>query len=153
MNKNQLQGKLLAKGVRRFLRRSLDFQTLDEFVPTIGLRVDVMAIGAKGEIWIIECKSSRTDYMTDTKWENYLDFCDQFFWAVDSNFPHELLPEKTGLIFADRHDAEIIRHGETIKLASARRRAIMLKFARAAAGRYHIFSETLNRERNPLKQW
>lgn len=144
MNQNISTGKLLARGVRRYLRRSLNFQTLDEFVPRSGLRVDVIAIDNKGEIWIIECKSSRADYVSDSKWQGYLEYCDQFFWAVDSKFPHQLLPRETGIIFADMHDAEIMRYGGIKKLAAARRRAILIKFARTAAGRYHYLSEEMN---------
>ena len=56
---DQLQpGQLLARGVCRHLR-SHDFVCVEELVPTSGLRVDVMALGPKGEVWVIECKSSR----------------------------------------------------------------------------------------------
>ena len=129
-------GKLLARGVQRHLRRHHDFATLDEFSPVGGLRVDVVGIGPRGEIWVVECKSSRLDYMSDSKWRGYLEWCDRFFWAVDRHFPYDLLPEDTGLIFADRHDAEIVRMGEEMKLAAARRRKLLLKFARNAAERH-----------------
>ena len=102
-----------------------------------------MAIGPSGEIWIIECKSSRADYLSDSKWQGYLGYCDQFFWAVDSEFPHELLPKETGIILADRHDAEIIHHGEIKTLAPARRRKQLLKFARTAARRHDILTEAV----------
>ena len=79
--------------------------------------------------------------MSDAKWQGYLDYCDQFFWAVDGQFPHELLPPETGLILADQHDAEIVRYGDARKLAPARRRKLMLKFGRTAAERHHNLSE------------
>ncbi len=104
-----------------------------ELVPAPGLRVDVMALGPKGEIWIVECKSSRADFTSDRKWQGYLDFCDRFFWAVDAAFPTELLPDETGLIIADGYDAEILRIGPEAKLAGARRKAMVQKFARHAA--------------------
>ena len=128
-------GRLLARGVQRHLRRSHDFATLDEFSPTSGLRVDVIGVGPKAEIWVVECKSSRLDYMSDSKWRGYLDWCDRFFWAVDSRFPYDLLPEDTGLIIADRHDAELVRMPEAHKLSAARRKKVLLKFARNAADR------------------
>ena len=102
-----LPGQLLARGVCRHLR-NYDFVSVEELVPTSGLRVDVMALGPKGEIWVIECKSSRADFQADHKWQGYLEWCDRFFWAVDSNFPTELLPDESGLIIADGYDAEII---------------------------------------------
>ena len=51
-------GQRLARGVSRHMR-ALGFASLEEFVPTRGLRVDVLALGPKGELWVIECKSSR----------------------------------------------------------------------------------------------
>ena len=50
-----MPGQRLARGVARALR-AMDFVTVEELVPTSGLRVDVMALGPKGEIWVIECK-------------------------------------------------------------------------------------------------
>jgi hypothetical protein len=129
-----MPGQLLARGVCRAMR-SHDFVTVEELVPTPGLRVDVMAFGPKSEIWIIECKSNRADFQSDHKWQGYLEWCDRFFWAVDSDFPTELLPDDTGLILADAYDAEIILMGPEAKLASARRKVMMQKFARHAAVR------------------
>ncbi len=125
-------GQLLARGVARHLLGH-DFVSLQEIVPAPGLRVDVMALGPHGEVWVVECKSSRTDYITDRKWQGYLDWCDRFFWAVDADFPTELLPDETGLMLADSYDAEIVRMGPEAKLAGARRKAVLQKFARHAA--------------------
>ncbi len=129
-------GQLLARGVCRHLI-SHDFVSVEELVPTNGLRVDVMAVGPKGEIWVIECKSSRADFQSDHKWQGYLEWCDRFFWAVDAEFPTELLPDETGLIIADGYDAEILRMAPEDKLPPARRKVMMQKFARHAALRWH----------------
>ena len=125
-------GQLLARGVRRHLRGH-DFVTLAEFTPERGKRLDVMALGPKGELWVIECKSSRADFTSDGKWGGYLEWGDRYFWAVDADFPTDLLPEGTGLIIADAYDAAIIRMGPEVKLAPARRRAVTQRFARHAA--------------------
>jgi hypothetical protein len=130
-------GQLLARGVCRHLLTH-DFVSVEELTPTGGLRVDVMALGPKGEFWVIECKSSRTDYLTDHKWQGYMEWCDRFFWAVDADFPTELLPEDTGLIVADAYDAEIIRMAPEVKLPPARRKVMVQKFARHAALRWHL---------------
>ncbi len=127
-----MPGQLLARGVCRHLR-SHDFVSVEELVPKSGLRVDVMALGPKGEIWVIECKSSRADFQGDSKWQGYLEWCDRFFWAVDTNFPTDLLPDATGLILADAYDGEIIRMGPENRLAPARRKVMIQKFARHAA--------------------
>ena len=129
-------GQLLARGVCRYLA-SLDFVTVVELVPSTGLRVDVMGLGPKGEIWIVECKSSREDFITDQKWHGYLEWCDRYFWAVDEDFPTDLLPDSSGLIIADAYEAEIVRMGAEHKVAPARRKALVHKFARHAATRWH----------------
>lgn len=128
-------GQLLARGVCRHLL-SHNFVTLEEFVPERGKRVDVIALGPKGEIWVIECKSSRVDFTSDSKWDGYLEWCDRYFWAVDEAFPLELLPEETGLIIADAYGAELVRMPEEDKLAPARRKKMTLKFARDVALRH-----------------
>ena len=127
-----MPGQRLARGVCRHLR-ALDFVAIEEFVPAPGLRVDVLALGPKGELWVIECKSGRADFQSDRKWHGYLDWCDRFFWAVDQDFPTELLPDDTGLILADAYDAEILRMAPETPLAPARRKAMVQKFARHAA--------------------
>lgn len=130
-----MPGQILARGVCRHLRQH-DFVTIEEFVPGRGLRVDVMALGPKGELWVIECKSSRADFTSDAKWQGYLEWSDRYFWAVDEDFPTDLLPEDTGLIIADGYDADIIRVGPETRLAAARRKVLTQKFARHAARRW-----------------
>lgn len=127
-----MPGQLLARGVCRHLLQ-LGFATVEELTPAPGLRVDVMALGPKGEIWIVECKSGRADFVSDRKWRGYLEWSDRFFWAVDAKFPADLLPNDTGLMLADAYDAEILRVGPATPLAGARRKAMLQKFARHAA--------------------
>ena len=127
-------GQLLARGVARHLRR-LGFVSVEEFVPSRGLRVDVMGLGPKGELWVIECKSSRADFQSDSKWQGYLEWCDRYFWAVDMAFPTELLPAESGLIIADAYDAEVIRMAPENKVPPARRKVLIQKFATHAARR------------------
>lgn len=129
-------GQRLARGVCRHLR-CLDFAPVVEFVPAPGLRVDVMGLGPRGELWVVECKSSRADYLSDRKWQGYLDWCDRFFFAVDETFPAELLPGDAGLILADAYDAEILRMAPEMRLPAARRKALTQGFARHAAARLH----------------
>lgn len=133
-------GQRLQRGVCRHLL-DLDFACIEEFVPERGLRVDVMALGPKGEIWVVECKSSRADFTTDKKWQGYLEWSDRYFWAVDGDFPVDLLPEGTGLILADAYDAEIQRMGPETPVAPARRKVLTRKFARHAARRLQGFRD------------
>lgn len=120
---------------------------MEEFVPKDGLRVDVIGINTKSEIWIIECKSSRVDYISDQKWRNYLPFCDKFFFAVDHNFTQEILPEDSGLIVADEFGAEIIRFGPQLVLSPARRKVLITKFAINAGDRLHHQKENARNKR------
>ncbi len=133
-------GQLLARGVSRLLN-GYGFVSVEEFVPSRGLRVDVMGLGPKGELWVVECKSSLADFQTDNKWHGYLDWCDRYFWAVDQDFPTDLLPQDSGLIIADPYDAEIIRMAPEVKLAPARRKVMVQKFATHAARRLHALRD------------
>ncbi|MCB1397140.1 MAG: MmcB family DNA repair protein [Rhodobacter sp.] len=135
-----LPGQRLARGVCRLLR-SHDFATLDEVAPRPGLRVDVMGLGPRGEVWIIECKSSRGDFQSDRKWQGYLEWCDRYFWAVPQDFPAEILPEGAGLIIADDWFGEIVTMAPAHPLAAARRKALTLRFARMAALRHHAMRD------------
>ncbi len=127
-------GQRLARGVCRHLLQH-GFATVEELVPAPGLRVDVMALGPKGEVWIVECKSGRADFTSDRKWQNYLEWSDRFFWAVEADFPVDLLPPDTGLILADGYGGEIVRMAPETPLAGARRKVTVQKFARHAAMR------------------
>ncbi|AXI48813.1 DNA repair protein MmcB-related protein [Sulfitobacter sp. SK012] len=133
-------GQLLARGVSRHLS-ACGFACVEELVPTRGLRVDVMALGPKGELWVVECKSSRADFMSDAKWQGYLEWADRFFFAVDADFPTDLLPQDAGLIIADAYGAETLRMGPETKLAPARRKVVVQKFATCAARRLQILRD------------
>ena len=133
-------GVILARGVCRMLLHE-GFSCLTEFPVKTGRRMDICALGRKGEIWCIEVKSSRADFQSDAKWWDYLDWCDQLFFAVPEGFPEELLPSEHGLIRADAWGAEILREGSSDTLAAARRKAVTLRFARRAADRLARVSE------------
>jgi hypothetical protein len=127
-------GITLARGVCRMLMDQ-GFAPMTEFPVKTGRRMDVCAIGRKGEIWCVEVKSSRTDFQSDTKWWEYLDWCDQLFFAVPEGFPEEILPLDQGLIRTDAYGAEIVRDAPEDTLSAARRKAVTLRFARLAAER------------------
>lgn len=140
MREDLQPGQILARGVSRHLRHH-GFVSIEEFVPARGLRVDVMALGPKGELWVVECKSSRADFQADQKWQGYLEWCDRYFWAVDAEFPTDLLPEETGLIIADGYDAEILRMGPEDKLPAARRKRLTQDMVRFAARHLQAFRD------------
>ncbi len=103
-----------------------------------GRRADIVGISGSGEIWIVEVKSSIEDFRSDLKWPEYREFCDRLFFAVRPDFPVDVLPGDTGLILADRYAGEIVRPAPETPLAGARRKAMTLRFARAAAVRFSL---------------
>lgn len=130
------QAAAIQRGTCRLLQ-TLGHSVVTELPLATGRRADVMCLGRSGEIWIVEIKSSLADFQADAKWPEYRGHCDRFYFAVMSDFPHEVLPEETGLIFADRFGAELVREAPEHKLAGGRRKAVTLRFARAAASRLH----------------
>jgi hypothetical protein len=130
----------VARGVARLLLRH-DLAPMAEVSLEGGRRADLMALDPRGNIVIVEIKVSRADLMGDGKWPDYLDHCDRFFWAVPAGFDLRpldtpaFLPVRTGVIVADRYDAEIVREAHTTPLTSHQRRRCTLAFARRAARR------------------
>src|SRR4029453_19234009 len=122
----------LQRGVCRALR-ALGHSVVTELSLANGRRADVVGLSGAGDIAIVEIKSCLLDYRTDGKWEDYLEFCDRLYFAVSADFPCEVIPHEAGLILADRYGAELVREGAVERLTAARRKAMMLCFARAAA--------------------
>lgn len=130
----------VVRGVTRMLLRH-DLNAIAEVPLDGGRRADLMAIDARGGVVIVEIKVSRADLLGDAKWPDYLGHCDRFFWAVPAGFDvaplsgSAFLPERTGIIVADRYDATIIREAHSAPLAATARRRETLAFARRAARR------------------
>jgi hypothetical protein len=124
----------LARGICRALAQR-GFATLLEAPLANGRRADILALGRDGELVVVEIKSSVADFKSDRKWRDYRGFCDRLYFAVPAGFPAELIPEECGLIVADPFGAAVLREAAGAPLASARRRAVLLRFARLGAGR------------------
>ncbi len=131
----------VAAEVRRGISRLLvemGYSPLIELILKTGRRVDIAAINDKGEIVVVEVKSSIADFRNDRKWHEYLGFCDLFFFAVPPSFPSKILPDTVGLMVADRYGGEILRESPRAELSPARRKTVLLLFARSAANRVHL---------------
>ena len=129
----------VARGVVRLFCRQDRFAVC-EMPLRNGRRADLMAVDGHGELTIVEIKVAKSDLLGDGKWQDYLEHCDRFFWAVPPHLAHILeeeryLPSAAGLIVADRYDAVVIRDAAVRPLAAARRKVELLKFARRAARR------------------
>ena len=130
----------VARGVVRMLLRH-DLAAIPEVPLDGGRRADLMALDPRGQIVIVEIKVSRADLLGDGKWSDYLGHCDRFYWAVPAGFDTAplngaaFLPERTGVIVADRYDAAVLREARTEPLPAHVRKRCTLAFARRAARR------------------
>jgi hypothetical protein len=125
----------VVRGVSRML---LDrgFSPLTEFTLPNGRRLDVAAISDAGDIAAVEIKVSLADFRADEKWPEYLEYCDRYYFAVPDGFPVEVLPDAHGLIVADKFGAAIVREAPHSPITAARRKSLLIKFARTAAERF-----------------
>jgi hypothetical protein len=124
----------LARGTGRLLT-DMGYRSLAEFSLSSGRRPDLIGLDRRGAVVIVEIKASVPDFRADDKWRHYLAWCDRFYFAVAEGFPLDLLPSDEGQIIADGYGGAILRPASVRPLAPARRRALTLAFARAAAGR------------------
>ena len=98
-------------------------------------RADILALRGDGGIVCIEVKSGLRDFQTDGKWPEYLDYADALYFAVDADFPRDVLPAEAGLIVAHGREAAILREAPEEKLPPSRRRALLLHCALLAGTR------------------
>jgi hypothetical protein len=111
----------------------MGWSPLHEVTLPTGRRADILALRQDGGFACIEVKSGARDFLSDTKWPAYRDFSDALYFAVDADFPLDLVPMETGLIVAAPPLAEILREAPATPLAPARRRALLHRFATLAA--------------------
>ena len=128
--------RLVQRGVGRLLV-GLGFSVVYELPLASGRRADVAALSPAGDVWIVEIKSSVEDYKADRKWPDYRLHADRLYFATHAEVPAEIFPAQCGLIIADGFGAEILRDAPETRLASATRKAMTLRFAHAAARRFH----------------
>jgi len=124
----------VARGANRLLLAE-GLSAILEFTLPNGRRLDIAALAPDGSIVGVEIKVSLADLRADAKWQDYLSYCDLFFFAVPPEFPQAALPSETGLIVADRFGGAMIRESPRLRVAPARRRALTLRFAMVAAER------------------
>ena len=133
---NHLSAERITKAVANFFWEMGD-ATLSEFTLKTGRRVDLIALSRSQHITIVEVKSSLTDFSSDKKWQNYLDWADQFYFAVAENFPVERLADEMrfGILITDGFDTHILREAPLRKLPSQRRTHLIRRLAFAAMTR------------------
>ncbi len=131
----------VARGTRRLLRAQ-GIATVTELGLRDGRRADIVGVDGDGTITIVEIKSSVADFRADRKWSNYRAHCDRLFFAVPVTMPAAMMPDETGLIVADAYGAEVLRDAVEQRLAGATRRAMLIRFAQAAADRLHLLVDS-----------
>ena len=124
----------VARGVNRLLMQE-GFSPILEFTLANGRRLDVAALGPDGTMLGVEIKVALSDLKGDSKWPDYLEFCDLFYFAIPPDFPDEYVPTATGLIVADRYGGAIVRPSPIATIHPSRRKAVTLRFAKTAAER------------------
>jgi hypothetical protein len=124
----------IARGTARLLR-SLGFSCLSEVSLPSGRRADLVALNERGEIWIVEIKSSLADLRADDKWPEYRLHCDRLFFAFTQDLSCDLFPGDTGLIVADAYGAHLHCEAPEHRLPAPTRKLMMLRFATTAAQR------------------
>jgi hypothetical protein len=124
----------VARGTTRLLR-SLAFSCISELPLPSGRRADLVALNERGEIWIIEIKSSVEDLRADHKWEEYRAHCDRLFFAFTQDLPCDIFPKETGLIIADAYGAHLLCQAPEHRLPAPTRKLMTVRFAMAAAAR------------------
>jgi hypothetical protein len=124
----------IRRGALRLLH-ALGFAAVAEVPLGSGRRADLVALGAGAEIWIVEIKSCAADFRSDRKWQEYRLYCDRLLFAVAPEFPAAMLPADAGLVIADAYGGTLVREAPLHPLAAARRKAMLVRFGRAAAAR------------------
>jgi len=130
----------VTRGVCRLLV-DMGYQVIREFKLTSGRRVDVAGLNASGKFVVVEVKSSPADFLSDKKWQDYLLYCDRFYFSVNADFPKDILPVDYGLMVADTFGAVIYRNSPETPINGQRRRAQTLRFALTAARRLEKFHD------------
>ncbi|MGG7517870.1 MmcB family DNA repair protein [Allorhizobium undicola] len=100
-----------------------------------GRRADLISLSDKGEVWIIEIKSSIEDFRVDRKWPDYRQHCDRLFFATLPDVPLDIFPDDCGLFLSDGYGAHLMRDAPEHRLPPSTRKALMLNYARSAAAR------------------
>ena len=119
-------------GVERHYREQ-GWATLPEVTLSGGRRADLLALSPKGDVTIVEIKSSVADLRADAKWPDYRAHCDELVFATLRDVPADIFPEDAGLMVADAYGAHRLRPGPVHRLSAHGRKKIHLRFARAAA--------------------
>jgi hypothetical protein len=106
------------------------------------LRADLLAVNMRGEVVIVEVKSSYADFKHDKKWYGYVDFCNRLFFAVSEETyakVFDLIPKGIGIIIVDQYGKAAVKQKATSSVIDEETRlnlVIRLAFRNADFNRY-----------------
>ena len=106
-----------------------------EFKLRVKRRVDLVIINDESRITIIEIKSSVADFRSDKKWNEYIEWANQFYFGVAHNFPIDILPREHGIITTDGFYIYKAQPSPVQKLNGSRRNTLVRKLAKASMRR------------------
>lgn len=103
-------GHLQDKAMKWLYQRG--FACTPEFLLPNGRRVDVIGFNEMGHIVGVEVKASKSDFMRDTKWESYLEHCDEFYFLLAEQHWFQK-DTSVGLLGEQGKSLELISEGKT----------------------------------------
>jgi len=139
----------IARGTARWLGQ-LGFSCISELPLPSGRRADLVALNGRGDLWIVEIKSSVEDLRADHKWHEYRAHCDRLFFATTQDLPCEIFPVDTGLIVADAYGAHLHCEAPEHRLPAPTRKLMTVRFAMAAAQRINRLVDPQGHVRDDL---
>ncbi|MCF3642319.1 MmcB family DNA repair protein [Rhizobium sp. TRM95111] len=139
---------MVRRGVQMLLSE-MRHAVLPELTLASGRRADLITLSEKGEIWIVEIKTSIEDFRVDRKWPDYRRHCDRLFFATHKDVPLDIFPEECGLILSDGYGAHILREAPEHRLPAPTRKSVTFAFARVAAGRLLLAEFSTDRRDGP----
>ena len=126
----------ILRGVSRFLAERGEC-SLAEFTLKSGRRVDLIALDRKGIVTVVEIKSSVADYRSDKSGMNTSSIATVFFSRLPPIFLLRCCQNRVAS-FSPTVLALCPSRAARGHVQCARRKALMLRFARTSAARLHI---------------
>lgn len=93
---------MVARGVTRLFAQHAIWMMAEYSLPN-KRRADLVGMDKAGHIIMVEIKVAKADLLGDQKWTEYLDYCDQFYWALSPGLDAKIVSGE--LFFARAHRA------------------------------------------------
>ena len=147
---SKLDTQKITDAVARMFIRERNNGVLREFKLKVRRRVDLIAVSEKGDISIVEIKSSPQDFFSDKKWTEYIEWADKFYFGVGEDFPLKILPEaeRSGVIITDGFDCHEVQPAPLKKLNGLRRNTLIREIAKVSMNRVEYGCNGLLRSPN-----